>query len=83
MTEVRGRRDMDMGEGGDETHHAPTAMATGMAMEMGTAVITTAADTASTDTLEPMERNKNGKPRRRAEALASNMGPGDRRSCVG
>jgi len=78
-TEVRARGDMDTGEAGDGTRDAPTAMA----------VTPTAADTASTATLEPMERNENGKRRRRSEngkrrrrseAVASAVGPGDWRS---
>ena len=67
---------MDTDGAGDGTRDAPTAM------EMGTAVTPTAADTASTATLEPTERNKNGERRRRSEALPSAVGRGDWRSCM-
>ena len=80
MTEVRVRGDMDTGEAGDGMRDAPTAIAMEMAMEMGTAVTPTAADTASTAEPAPKERNQYGKRRRRSEDLASAVGPGDLRS---
>lgn len=61
MTEVRTRGDMDMGGVGYGARDAPTAMTMEMAMAMGMAVIPTTVDTDSTATLEPMERNENGK----------------------
>ena len=79
-TYVRARGDLDTGEAGDGMCDVPTAMAMEMAMEMGTAVTPTAADTACTTSPEPMERNENAMRRRRREALASAVGPGDCRS---
>jgi len=42
-----------------------------MAIQMTTAVTPSAAETAGEDTLEPMERNENGKRRRRSEVPAA------------
>jgi hypothetical protein len=42
-----------------------------IAMEMTTAVTTVAAETAAKNTLDPMERNTNGKWRRRSEDPAA------------
>jgi len=83
MTEVRvSERDMHTGEAGDGMRDTPTVMAMEMAMAIGRAVTPTAADTASTATLEATERNENGKQRRRIETLVSALGPGDWRSRV-
>jgi hypothetical protein len=67
---------MDTGGAGDGTRDVPMAMA----MEMRTVVTLIAADTASTAALEPTERNKNGKRRKRSEAPVAALGPGDWRS---
>jgi len=77
---VRARGDMTMGDAENGTRDAPTALPMVMAMVMGTAVTSTAADTTSTATLEPMARNKNGMRKWTCEALASVMVPGDWRS---
>jgi len=60
MTEARGseRSDLDRGEAGDRRSDAPVDVA----MEM------TTAETAGATMFEPMERNENGKHRRRSEA---------------
>jgi hypothetical protein len=75
MTEFRGseRSDLDAGEAGDGRSDAPMDMA----MEMATAATSIAAETAGVTIFEPMERNENGKRRRRSEAPAT---PSDRRS---
>ena len=77
MTEVgtSDRSDQDMGEAGDVTGGASVMRATETAMTMTPIV----ANTASTATLEPTERNENGK-RRRSETPAAAMSPGDWRS---
>jgi len=69
MTEVRGRErsGLDTGGAADGRSDAPMDMA----MEMATAVISIAAVTAGEDTLEPMERNENGKRRWRSEVPAA------------
>jgi len=51
-----------------------------MGMEMATAVTSIAAETAGKDTLEPLERNQNGKRRRRNEVPATAWALGDWRS---
>jgi len=63
MTEARGseRSDLDTGEAGDRRSDAPVDVA----MEM------TTAETAGATMFEPMERNENGKRRRRSEAPAT------------
>jgi len=71
---------MGTGEAGEGTRNAPTAMTMEMAMEMGTAVTPTTVDTACTVAIEPMVRNEYGMRSRRTKALASAVGPGDRRS---
>jgi hypothetical protein len=75
MTEFRGseRSDLDAGEAGDGRSDAPMDMA----MEMATAATSIAAETAGVTIFEPMERNENGKRRRRSEAPAT---PSDWRS---
>jgi len=75
MTEFRGseRSDLDVGEAGDVKSDAPMDMA----MEMATAATSIAAETAGVTIFESMERNKNGKQRRRSEAPAT---PSDWRS---
>jgi hypothetical protein len=76
MTEARvsGRSDLDTGEAGDGRSDAPKDVT----MEMGaTAATPVAVDTAGATTVEPMERNENGKRRRRSEALASAVAPSD------
>ena len=62
MSEARGseRSDLDTGEAGDRTSDAPMEVA----MEMIAATPTAVGETI----FEPMERNKNGKQRRRIEA---------------
>jgi len=69
MTEARGseRSDLDTGEAGDRRSDAPVDVA----MEM------TTAETAGATIFELMERNENGKRRRRSEAPAT---PSDWRS---
>jgi len=65
MTKVRGseRSGLDMGKAADGSSDAPMDMV----MEMATAVTSIAAETAGEDTPELMERNDNGKRRRRSE----------------
>ena len=69
MTEARGseRSDLDTGEAGDGRSNAPVDVA----MEMTTEVTPTAAETAGATMFEQMERNENGKRRRRCEAPAT------------
>jgi len=74
---------MDTGGAGDGTRDTPMPTAMEMAMEMGKAVTPIAADTASTATPEPMERNENGKWRMRCETLPAAVGRGDWRSRMG
>jgi len=78
MTEARvsGRSDLDTGEAGDGRSNAPMDVA----MEMATAATPVAAETAGTTIVEPMERNENGKRRRRSEAVATAVDPSDWRS---
>jgi len=66
MTEfrVRGRSDLDAGEAGDVRSDAPMDVA----MEMITAATSIAAETVGATIVEPMERNGNGKRKRRSEA---------------
>jgi len=75
MTEFRVsiRSDLDAGEAEKERRAAPMDVAMGMA----TAARYIAADTAGAAIFEPMQRNKNGKRRRRSEAPAA---PSDCRS---
>jgi len=72
MTEARGseRSDLDTGEAGDRRSDVPVDFA----MEMMTAATPSAAETAGTTMFEPMERNQNGKRRRRSEAPATPSG---------
>jgi len=65
MTEFRvsGRSDLDAGEAGDEKSDAPMEVAT----EMSTAATSITAETAGAIIFEPMERDENGKRRRRSE----------------
>jgi len=72
---VSKRSDLGTGEAGDGTGDAPMDMV----MEMAMAVTPIAMETAGVATLEPMERNEHGKRRRRSEAPATALGPGDRR----
>jgi len=51
-----------------------------MAMEMAMAVTPIAAETAGADTVEPMERNENGKRTRRSAVPAAAWALGDWRS---
>jgi len=78
MTEVRGRERscLDAGEAADRRSDAPMYMA----MEMATVVTSITAGTAGEDTLEPLERNANGKRRRRYEVPATAWALGDWRS---
>jgi len=66
MTEARvsERSDLDTGEAGDRSSDAPMDVA----MEMISAAIPTAAQTACATMFEPMDRNENGKRRRRSKA---------------
>ena len=48
-----------------------------VAMEMATAATPVAAGTAGTTIVEPMERNENGKRRRRSEAVATAVATSD------
>jgi len=75
MTEARGseRSDLDMGEAGDRRSDAPVDVA----MEMTTAATPTPAETGGATMFKPMERNENGKRRRRSQAPAT---PSDWRS---
>jgi hypothetical protein len=78
MTEVRvsGRSDLDAGEAGDGRSDASMEVA----MEMATAATPVAAETAGATIVEPMERNENGKRRRKIEAPATALAPSDWRS---
>ena len=51
-----------------------------VAMEMATTVTPIATETTGATIFEPMERNENGKRRRRSEAQATSLAPGDWRS---
>jgi len=77
MTEFRvsGRSDLDAGEAADGRSDTPMEVA----MEMATGVTSIATETAGAPIFEPMERNENGKRRRRSEAPAA---PSDWRSCI-
>jgi len=77
MTKVRvsERRGLDTGEAVDGRSDTPMDMA----MEVATAVTSSAAGTAGETTLESMERNENGK-RRRRDVLATALALGDWRS---
>jgi hypothetical protein len=65
MTEVTTSNTNGLERGGtaDRRSDAPLDLA----IEMQTAVTAIATETAGQDTLEPMERNENGMPRRRSE----------------
>jgi hypothetical protein len=78
MTEVKGRErsDLDTGEAGDGRSDAPMDVA----MEMATTVTPIAAETTGATIFEPMERNENGKRRRRSEASATALAPCDWRT---
>jgi len=77
MTEVRGskRSGLDTGEAADGRSDAPMDMA----MQMAMAVTSIAVVTAGEDTLEPIERNENGKRTRRSEVPVTAWALGDRR----
>jgi len=64
---VSGRSDLDAGEAGDGRSDAPIEVV----MEMATVATSIAAETAGATIFELMERNENGKQRRRSEALAA------------
>jgi len=78
MTEVRvsERSDLDVEEAGDGRSDAPMDVA----MKMVRAATPIAAETAGATIVEPMERNENGKRRRRCEAPATVLPPSDWRS---
>jgi len=80
MTEVRGsdRNCLITGEAADGMSQAPMYMA----MEMGTAVTSIAAETACEEPMEPMERNEKGKGRRRSEIPMTAWALGDWRSLM-
>jgi len=67
MTESRasGRSDLDVGEAGNERSDAPMDVA----MEMATAPTSITPETGGATIFELMDRNENGKRRRRSEAL--------------
>jgi hypothetical protein len=69
MTEARGseKSDLDTAEAGDRRSDAPVDVA----MEMTTAATPTAAETAGATMFEPMQRNENGKRKKRSEAPAA------------
>jgi hypothetical protein len=69
MTEVRGsdRSGLDSGEAADGSSDGPRDVA----MEMVTAVISIAAETAGEDWLLPIDRTANGNLRRSCEVLAT------------
>jgi len=71
MTEVRGSERSGLGTGGAADGRSDEAMDMAMAVKMAMAVTSSAAETAGDDTLEPMERNGNGKRRRRSEVPAA------------
>jgi len=72
--------DLDRGEAADGLCKLPMAMVMEMAMEMGTVVTPVTADSASTATLEPEERNEHRKRRMRSETPVATAGPEDLRS---
>jgi hypothetical protein len=78
MTKVRGRgrSNLDTGEAGDGRSNAPMDMA----MVMVTTVTPIAEESTGATIVEPMERNENGKRRRRSEAPATALAPRDWRS---
>jgi hypothetical protein len=69
MTQFRGseRSDLDVGQAGDGRSDAPIDMA----LEMATVATSIAAETAGITIFELMERNENGKRRKRSEAPAT------------
>jgi hypothetical protein len=69
MTDARvsGRSDQVTGEAQDRRNDPSMDVA----MEMATAATPVTAETAGTTIVEPMERNENGKRRRRSEAVAT------------
>jgi len=78
MTEVRGRErsDLDTGGAGDGRSDVPMDVVTVMAMTV-TAI---AAETTGATIFKPIERNENGKRRRRSKAPATALAPGDLKS---
>ena len=72
---VSRRSDLDGGEGGNGRSGAPMDVA----MEIAMAATAIAAETAGATISERMERNENGKQRRRSEAPVA---PSDWRSCM-
>jgi CelD/BcsL family acetyltransferase involved in cellulose biosynthesis len=80
MTKVSAseRIGLDTGETADWRSNAHMDMA----MEMATVVTSIALQTAGEDTLESMERNKNGKRRRRNEVPGSGRAHGECKSCM-
>jgi len=78
MTKVRGseRSGLDKGEVADWRSNRPM----NMAIEMAMAVTSIAAETSGEDTLEPMDRNENGKRRWRSQVPATAWALGDWRS---
>jgi len=80
MTKVRGREtsDLDTGEAGEGRSDGPMDVA----IEMTTTVTPIAAEPTGATLFDPMERNENGKRRRRREAPAKAFAPGDWRSRI-
>jgi hypothetical protein len=68
---VRVRSSLDTGAAADGMNATPMDMA----MEMATAVTANAAETASEEALELMERNQDGKQCRRSEVKGDLLGP--------
>jgi hypothetical protein len=78
MTKVRVSERSGYDTGGAADGRSDASMDT--AMQMATAGTAIAADTAGEATLEPMERNENGKRRRRSEVPPTALALRDRRS---
>jgi len=78
MSEARvsGKSDLDTEEARDGRSDAPMDVA----MEMATEATPVAAETTGATIVEIMERNQNGKRRRRSDALAPTVTPSDCRS---
>jgi len=80
MTEVRGseKSALDKGEAADGRSNGPMYTA----MEMATEVTSIATETAGEATVQPMDRNQNGKQGRRGEVLATAWALGDWKSHI-
>jgi len=80
MTEVRERErsDLDTAEAGDGRSDVPMDVA----MQMATTVTPITAESTGITIFEPIERNDNGKRRRRREARATALAFREWRCCV-